>query len=299
MSTRITHRSHTEGDAERRADVHRVAQPAERLGVQAVWAWHDDPRVGRLLHVGGDVRVPALPVAHVQEVPTMMLAVRLPPPAGQAVATSARNLFEHPDLAVGRVPDLLKLGDGPVEVAHREDAHEQPVRHQHAVVRRAAALARVEVCKERRDEVRHAVKDVGPGLAVGEAEEEAAELHPVLAQAAHRERVLEVAEILLPQPRLGGDLDRLPLEGLQDREQRLAHAQVGRVVEAHRPVAHQPPYLAPACRALLEAALCERDLRVRRGRVRGRVDVADRLAVPNENDALRSVPPAPPRQSSV
>ena len=48
---------------------------------------------------------------------------------------------------------LLKLGDGPVEVAHREDAHEQPVRHQHAVVRRAAALARVEVCKERRDEV--------------------------------------------------------------------------------------------------------------------------------------------------
>ena len=35
--------------------------------------------------------------------------------------------LEHPYFAVRRVPDLLELVDGPLEVGHAEDAHQKPV----------------------------------------------------------------------------------------------------------------------------------------------------------------------------
>ena len=122
----------------------------------------------------------------------------------------------------------------------------------------------VEAQEEAREEVGHAVEDVRARLAVREAVVEAPELLAVLEDGAHHARVLEVAEVLLAQARLGGELDALARERLEDREQRLARAQVRRVVEAHALVAHELPQLQAARGALSEAALGERDERVGR-----------------------------------
>ena len=97
---------------------------------------------------------------------------------------------------------------------------------------------------------------------------------------------LKVAKVLLSQPRLGGDLHRLAVEGAQDGEERLARAQVRRHEEAHALVAHQLPNLQARHQPLRKPALRESNLRVRLGRVDYAVDVALGLAVAHQDDAF-------------
>ena len=75
---------------------------------------------------------------------------------------------------------------------------------------------------------------------------------------------LEVAKVLLAQPRLGAHLHLLAVEGAQDGEHRLARAHVRRDEEAHRLVAHQLPHLQAGDRRLRKPALGELDLGVGR-----------------------------------
>mmetsp|Transcript_19059 Transcript_19059/g.41189 ORF Transcript_19059/g.41189 Transcript_19059/m.41189 type:complete len:243 (-) Transcript_19059:1068-1796(-) len=118
------------------------------------------------------------------------------PPAHVPKAVGA-VLFEHPDLAVRRIPNLLKLLHRPPEVAHAEDTHEEAMRHEHIVLDRLRRRSRpLHKGVERRPEVGDAVVDVGPGLAVWEAVVEAAKALSLLEDLLHAGRVLEVAKVL-------------------------------------------------------------------------------------------------------
>eukprot|EP00443_Scrippsiella_acuminata_P054958 CAMPEP_0115529022 /NCGR_PEP_ID=MMETSP0271-20121206/83709_1 /TAXON_ID=71861 /ORGANISM="Scrippsiella trochoidea, Strain CCMP3099" /LENGTH=104 /DNA_ID=CAMNT_0002960995 /DNA_START=218 /DNA_END=532 /DNA_ORIENTATION=- len=77
-----------------------------------------------------------------------------------------------------------------------------------------------------RPELSHAVVHVSAGFAIGEAIIEAAKFCPLCVNLFHLHRVLEIPEVLLPQPRLRGHIDLHALEVAQDRFQRLQGARV-------------------------------------------------------------------------
>jgi len=131
------------------------------------------------------------------------------------------------------------------------------------------------------------IKDVRARLAVREAVVEASELLTLVEHRAHRLVALEVAKVLLAQPRLRRNLDCLPIEGSEDRKQSLPCTQVRRHEEAHRLIANELPNLQPSNRALSESVLRQRDLRVWGGAVGAPVYVALRLAVAHQDDAIR------------
>jgi hypothetical protein len=146
------------------------------------------------------------------------------------------------------------------------------------------------------DRTGDAVEDVGGGLALGEAEEEAAEALARLLDGAHALLHLEVAEVLLPDAALlAGADDAVPREGAADLAQRGAGARVGGHVEVDLPVAAARHHVAdalPRGARLLRAQRRQRDAVVGRGGVGRHVQVALALAVPHQDDALRQPPRA-------
>mmetsp|Transcript_30374 Transcript_30374/g.97140 ORF Transcript_30374/g.97140 Transcript_30374/m.97140 type:complete len:238 (+) Transcript_30374:164-877(+) len=221
-------------------------------------AGHDQARGERLLHV----LMHSLGLVHAELDGFETGAV----PTACEPISAVRCLLQNPDVTVRGVPDLLELLHCPAEVAHAEDADEEAVRHEYEVLNGALSLAPgwcVHEAVERGPEVTHAVIDVSASLTTGEAEVEAPELLPLGVDLLHLLGVLEVAEVLLAEPGLRGDLHRPALEGLEDGHERLSCAQVGGEEEASVLIAYELPDPLARGRALLEAARRQRDLGVR------------------------------------
>lgn len=141
-----------------------------------------------------------------------------------------------------------------------------------------------------------AVEDVGGGLALGEAEEEAAEAVAGLLDGAHALLDLEVAEVLLADAALlAGADDAVAGEGGADLAERGAGALVGGDVEVDLPVGgggDDVEDALPGGAGLVDAEWGERDAVVGRGGVGGHVEVPLALAVAHQDDPLREPPRA-------
>lgn len=153
-------------------------------------------------------------------------------------------LAHDEELAVVHVSQVLKVLDGEVVPLHEEDAGHEAVGDEHAdageaVLAKLAPQALVEAA--------HAVIGVGGALAVGDAVEEVPVVGALLPHALHLVGAgLEVAKVLLAEPRLLVHLDVGPAEGgrlrvvgrerLEDALGRLTGAPVGRREEVERVV---------------------------------------------------------------
>ncbi|EGJ74310.1 putative alpha-ribazole phosphatase [Streptomyces sp. Tu6071] len=210
------------------------------------------------------------------------------------VIATVRAEFETAGLTVVRIGKRLEFGHRPVEPAHAEEPHGQPVRDEEDVRR---VVRGFEAAEKALQEGAHAVVHVGAGFALREAVEEMPVGVAVRLLQAHVVAVLPVPPVLLPQPRLLADPD---VFGVQVEEpQGLVGSAVRGDVDADAFVAEECPQPVPGGEGLGAPGGGQAQGVVGLALVHTVVSVAVGLTVPDQNDASWSCHALQPRTRSA
>ena len=202
------------------------------------------------------------------------------------------------EFAVIDVAEVLEILDAPVVPFHEEDPRHEPVRHQDA---HTGAIILPKESPQGLIKPADPIVGIRGRLAVGDAVEEMPIICPLHPHALHlRGAWLEIAKVLLSQPRLFVDLDRVSRkrgrrrriggQGLENALGGLPSSAIGRGEEMNVIIWAQEATEVGACLPGLSMALgCEFDPMVGDGLVDITVFVPLGLGMTDQNDHLMAV----------